>query len=139
MTEFKVISDPYEGGLRHGVFEVREANGSREVCRFYDQDEAAGYADWRSRTAAAPQKATQAREKVAALRMPHAEDSPFESRRRGGESLNPPTSVAPVPIVGDQCGECGQVIGETDAWQPDPDAETFTKVHKECLHQRARK
>jgi len=134
MTQYTVISDPYEGGLRHGVYEVKGEGGSREVCRFYNGDEAAAYAGWRAQAEA---RAQSAREKVSTLRMPHDGDSPFESRRRGGESLNPPTTVAPVPITGDQCSECGHVILDTDSWQPDPDAETFTKIHRECLKRRA--
>lgn len=80
-------------------------------------------------------RADEARQKVSSLHAGRGEDDPFESRRKG-ESLDPPTTTAPIPAVSELCGDCGKKIGEFETWRPDPKSVTFVRVHLDCLRDR---
>lgn len=83
------------------------------------------------------QRADKNRDKASSLHAGREEDNPFESRRRPGESLNPPTTTAGIPTLPDLCGDCGKKIGEHEARRPDPVSELFVWVHRDCLRARS--
>lgn len=82
-------------------------------------------------------RADEAREKVSALHAGRDEENPFEGRKKG-ESLDPPTTVAPVPAYGETCGDCGKKISEAEGWRPDPKSTHFIRVHTSCFRDRSK-
>lgn len=66
-----------------------------------------------------------------------------EERREAMKTLRPPNAQVydtgpPVidslsPLAPDRCHRCGNSIGETESWRPDPQVSHFVKVHRRCM------